>query len=306
LAFLINKINVYFFIYMDLLKKKADTVINDFISLENKYNDIYLYIFEGGKRLRQMIVFAIAESLNTEKNIDINVSNLSLGIEMIHNSSLIIDDLPCMDNDDYRRGKLTVHKKYGVPIALQLSIILLRKSFHRIFDTLKQLDKSIEKLYIYNEIINNNLGKEGLPMGQFLDLNYLKNKIGLTNKKDYQNLIYKKTTTLFNLSFLLTYVIFETDKDKIDIMSKASYHFGIAFQLYDDFTDIIQDLNSKTPNYVIKYGCDNTYSVFKENVELCLNHLYSLNIKHQFFIELFDYLNKIIIKEISIHKSQFP
>ena len=83
---------------------------------------------------------------------DINVSNLSLGIEMIHNSSLIIDDLPCMDNDDYRRGKLTIHKKYGVPLALQLSIILLRKSFHKIFDTLKQLDKSTEKLYIYNFI----------------------------------------------------------------------------------------------------------------------------------------------------------
>ena len=135
---------------MEPLKKQADTVIHQFISSEDKYNDIYLYIFDGGKRLRQMIVFAIAESLNRVNNSNIDVASLALGIEMIHNASLIIDDLPCMDNDDYRRDKLTVHKKYGVPIALQLSIILLRKSFRKIYDTIKQLDNNAEKIYIYN------------------------------------------------------------------------------------------------------------------------------------------------------------
>ena len=291
---------------MELLKKRADTVINDFISSENKYSDIYSYIFEGGKRLRQMIVFAIAESLNVHHNVNIDVSSLSLGIEMVHNASLIIDDLPCMDNDDYRRGKLTVHKKYGVPIALQLSIIILRKSFQKIYDTLKETQTNAEKIYIYNEIINNNLGKDGLPMGQFMDINFLKNKIGLATKKDYQNLIYKKTTTLFNLSFLLTYVLFENDKNKLDIMAKASKHFGIAFQLYDDFTDISQDLQSKTPNYILKYGCANTYSVFNTSCLKCIKNLEKVSITHVFFTELFEYLDNIVKREISIHSSQFP
>ena len=291
---------------MELLKKQADGVINKFISSQDKYNDIYSYIFDGGKRLRQMIVFAIADSLNTHHNVNIDVSTLSLGIEMVHNASLIIDDLPCMDNDDYRRGKLTVHKKYGVPSALQFSIILVRKSFQKIFDTLKQLDCNVEKMYIYNEIINNNLGKEGLPMGQFMDINFLKNKIGLCSKKDYQNLIYKKTTTLFNLSFLLTYVLYEKDKDKISIMSKASKHFGIAFQLYDDFTDISQDLQSKTPNYILKYGCENTYNVFNRSCVKCIKNLESVGISHVFFTELFEKLDNIVKKEMSIHISQFP
>ena len=291
---------------MELLKKQADSVINEFISSEEKYNDMYTYIFDGGKRLRQMIVFAIASSLNITHNVNIDVSNLSLGIEMIHNSSLIIDDLPCMDNDDYRRGKLTVHKKYGVPIALQFSIILLRKSFQKVYSTLKQIDNNIEKIYTYNEIINNNLGKDGLPMGQFMDINYLKNKIGLSSKKDYQNLIYKKTTTLFNLSFLLTYVLYENDKDKIAIMAKASKHFGIAFQLYDDFTDIIQDMQSKTPNYILKYGCDNTYSIFRGSCDKCIMNLECIGIKHNFFTELFEYLDAIVKKEIAIHSIQFP
>ena len=298
---------MYQFLYiMELLKKQADSVINEFISSEEKYNDMYTYIFDGGKRLRQMIVFAIASSLNITHNVNIDVSNLSLGIEMIHNSSLIIDDLPCMDNDDYRRGKLTVHKKYGVPIALQFSIILLRKSFQKVYSTLKQIDNNIEKIYTYNEIINNNLGKDGLPMGQFMDINYLKNKIGLSSKKDYQNLIYKKTTTLFNLSFLLTYVLYENDKDKIAIMAKASKHFGIAFQLYDDFTDIIQDMQSKTPNYILKYGCDNTYSIFRGSCDKCIMNLECIGIKHNFFTELFEYLDAIVKKEIAIHIIQFP
>jgi geranylgeranyl diphosphate synthase type II len=291
---------------MELLKKQADSVINEFISSEEKYNDIYTYIFDGGKRLRQMIVFAIATSLNNTHNVNIDVSDLSLGIEMIHNSSLIIDDLPCMDNDDYRRGKLTVHKKYGVPIALQFSIILLRKSFQKVYNTLKQIDNNIQKIYTYNQIINNNLGKNGLPMGQFMDISYLKNKVGLSSKKDYQNLIYKKTTTLFNLSFLLTYVLFEDNKDKIAIMAKASKHFGMAFQLYDDFTDIVQDIQSTTPNYILKYGCENTYSIFRSSCEKCITNLECVGITHNFFTELFEYLDTIVKKEIAIHSSQYP
>jgi len=291
---------------MEPLKKQADTVINQFISSEDKYNDIYLYIFDGGKRLRQMIVFAIAESLNKVNNSNIDVASLALGIEMIHNASLIIDDLPCMDNDDYRRDKLTVHKKYGVPIALQLSIILLRKSFRKIYDTIKQLDNNVEKIYIYNEIINNNLGKDGLPMGQFMDINFLKNKVGLSSKKDYQNLIYKKTTTLFNLSFLLTFVLFENDKEKIAIIGKASKHFGIAFQLYDDFTDISQDLQSKTPNYILKYGCASTYMVFNKSCSKCIMYLERMGITHPFFTELFSHLDNVVKKEIIAHNNQFP
>ena len=291
---------------MNTLKQKADSVVDNFILHEDKYNDIYSYIFEGGKRLRQMIVFAIAESLNTHYNKNIEVSNLSLGIEMVHNASLIIDDLPCMDNDDYRRGKPTVHKKYGVPVALQLSMILIRKSFQKIYDTLKPLDDNVEKIYIYNEIVNTNLGKDGLPMGQFMDINFLKNKIGLSSQKDYQNLIYKKTTTLFNLSFLLTFVLFENDKEKISIMGKASKHFGIAFQLYDDFTDIDQDINSKTPNYILKYGCANTYIVFNKSCSKCIMYLEKMGIPHPFFTELFSHLDNVVKKEIIAHNSQFP
>ena len=291
---------------MNTLKKKADDVIETFITSETKNKDIYKYIFEGGKRLRQMIVFAIAEELNNKYGKKLDVSDLSIGIEMIHTSSLIIDDLPCMDNDDYRRGKLTAHKKYSVSTALQLSMVLIRKALQKIFNNLKSIDNSVEKLYLYNQIINENLGKQGLPMGQFIDINFLKNKIGLTNEKDYKNLIYKKTTTLFNLSFILTYILFDTNTNNIALVSDISKYFGIAFQLYDDFTDIEQDQNSKTPNYIIRYGCKKTYYIFLKSIVKCNDYLDVLQINNIFFKELFAYLDKIVNTEMEKYSTQFP
>jgi geranylgeranyl diphosphate synthase type II len=291
---------------MNTLKKQADDTIETFISFETKNKDIYKYIFEGGKRLRQMIVFAIAGELNKKYGYFLEVSDLSLGIEMIHTSSLIIDDLPCMDNDDYRRGKLTIHKKYSVSTALQLSMVLVRKALQKIFNNLKSIDNSVEKLYLYNQIINENLGKHGLPMGQFMDINFLKNKMGLSSEKDYKNLIYKKTTTLFNLSFLLTYILFDTDAHNINIVSNISKYFGIAFQLYDDFTDIEQDQHSKTPNYVIRYGCKKTYYIFLKSIVKCNEYLDVLQINNIFFKELFAYLDKIVNTEIEKYSTQFP
>jgi geranylgeranyl diphosphate synthase type II len=283
---------------MEHLKQRADLVIKKFIESDTKYSDINAYIFDGGKRLRQMIVFAISESLDGQlKGVD--VDNLSLGIEMIHNASLIIDDLPCMDNDDMRRGKKTVHKQYGERLAIQFAMMLVRKALQNIYSSLNSTDNNTQKLYLFNEIINTNLGKNGLPMGQLIDINFLKNKVGLTSKKDYQALIYKKTTTLFNLSFLLTYILYETSPEKIEKMKKASKWFGLTFQLYDDFTDIKQDTNSSTPNYVIKYGVEQAYDMFRKGITKSLLYLSDLGVNHLFFSELFQYLDKIVVKEIN-------
>ena len=89
-------------------------------------------------------------------------------------------------------------------------------------------------------------------------------------------------------------------------MSKASKHFGIAFQLYDDFTDITQDLETKTPNYILKYGCANTYTIFNISCVKCIKNLESVGISHAFFTELFQHLDNIVKKEIIKYSEQFP
>jgi len=124
-----------------------------------------------------------------------------------------------------------------------------------------------------------------LPLGQYIDLGFLKNrKFSIQNQK---NLIFKKTTTLFNMSFLLSYIVFEDDANKIAMMEKASKWFGLAFQLYDDFLDITQDANANTPNFINQIGKREAHELFKKCVSKCSNYLRHLELKMDFFDALF-------------------
>jgi geranylgeranyl diphosphate synthase type II len=244
-------------------------------------------IFVGGKRLRPMIALALSGNVNVDK--------IALAIELIHNSSLIIDDLPCMDNDLYRRNNKTIHNKYGETNALNIAIFLFTKALELIYTNVIEIDNSGKKIYEINKIIYDNIGKNGLPLGQYLDLGFLKKKLNLDNKKEHTELIYKKTTTLFNLSFLIPYILITDDEQKIVIMKKISKWFGIAFQLYDDFLDIEQDKINNSPNYINKYGYDIAYTLFHKSINKTKLYLQTLDIKHTFFNEVFELLeNKVV------------
>lgn len=276
---------------MNELNSKADILISNFINDHSQdINETTLFkdIFLGGKKLRPMIVLAICNN--------INVNKIALAIELIHNSSLIIDDLPCMDNDLYRRHNKTIHNKYGETNALNISIFLFRKAIELIYENVIEIDNSGKKIYEINKIIYDNIGKNGLPLGQYLDLGFLKNKLKLDNKKDHISLIYKKTTTLFNLSFLIPYILQTDNNDNIEIMKKVSKWFGIAFQLYDDFLDIEQDKKNNSPNYVNKYGIELAYSFFTKSINKTKLYLKTLEIDNTFFNEVIDLLlNKVNI-----------
>jgi geranylgeranyl pyrophosphate synthase len=277
---------------MNELHTKVHKIIEEFTVLHTKnINEKQLLddIFLGGKKLRPMIVLALCNH--------INVDNIALAIELIHNSSLIIDDLPCMDNDLYRRNNKTIHNKYGETNALNISIFLFTKALELIYQNVIEIDKSGKKIYEINKIIYDNIGKNGLPLGQYLDLGFLKNKLKLDDKKDHISLIYKKTTTLFNLSFLIPFVLLTNDSSKIEVMKKVSKWFGIAFQLYDDFLDIDQDTINNSPNYVNKYGYDTSYELFIKSINKTKFYLKSLQIEHNFFHEVFDLLLQKVIKK---------
>jgi len=268
---------------MNELHTRADKLIDDFILLHAQtVNETGLLkdIFLGGKKLRPMIVLALCN--------DINVSKIALAIELIHNSSLIIDDLPCMDNDLYRRHNKTIHNKYGETNALNISIFLFTKALELIYENVIEIDNSGKKIYEINKIIYDNIGKNGLPLGQYLDLGFLKNKLKLDDKRAHINLIYKKTTTLFNLSFLIPYVLQSDDHNNIETMKKVSKWFGMAFQLYDDFLDIAQDKVNNSPNYVNKYGYEIAYALFIKSINKTKFYLNKLQIEDKFFDELID------------------
>ena len=284
---------------MDQLQNEINLKIDEYI-LTNSNNDdekeLLNHIFQGGKRLRPMISLAIGKSF--KKNYQI--LDMALAIELIHNSSLIIDDLPCMDNDEYRRGIRTVHSKYGESTAIQIAIKLMMDAINKIYGVIEVLPNKMTKIYEINSVIYKNLGRDGLPLGQYIDLSFLKDKMYTKiNRKEHTDLIFKKTTTLFNLSFMLSYLLYVNDANKIAIMEKTSKWFGLAFQLYDDFLDINQDREANSPNFINQFGFDETLVLFNKSIEKTRKYLQLLDIDMSFFNELFKKLETAIPQNIT-------
>jgi len=275
---------------MNSLRDKGESIIKKFC--ENR--EEYIYALKGGKRLRPIICLQIGENFieNSQENTE-SIEKIALAIELIHNSSLIIDDLPCMDDDDFRRGIITFHKKYGEGMAIQYAMILVTKAMSILSDVFVHHSNTYE---FVNELINKNLGVNGLPYGQYIDIKQL----SLTDVKNYKSLIYKKTTTLFNLAFILPYVIFVSDSDKITHITKASKWFGLLFQIYDDFDDIEQDKKDKNPNIVLYCGLDESYSLFKKCISKCILHLDFAGIsKRDAITEIIDILKNRVDQKLA-------
>lgn len=280
---------------MRCLKQEVEDLLEQFISTHSQNDDklrqLYMDIFKGGKRLRAIIVLAIHASL-AHKYPDVKleyVSNLALAMELIHNASLVIDDLPSMDNDMYRRNSKTIHNAYGETVALNVALFLMRRATYMLYLNMQSCTDG-RRVFLYNQIIYDNIGKSGLPLGQYLDLGFLKQRLQIADKKQHQDLIYKKTTTLFNLSFLLAFAMHTDNPEEMKKMAQVSEWFGIAFQLYDDFLDIDQDKQNKSPNYILNYGKIESYDVFKTAICNARKYLIELDIHHTFFTEIFDIL----------------
>lgn len=284
---------------MDQLQNEINLKIEEYILTNTKdenEKELLNHIFQGGKRLRPMICLAIGKSF--KKNY--RILDMALAIELIHNSSLIIDDLPCMDNDEYRRGIKTVHSKYGESTAIQIAIKLMMDAINKIYGVIEVLPNKMTKIYEINSVIYKNLGRDGLPLGQYIDLSFLKDKMYTKiNRKEHTDLIFKKTTTLFNLSFMLSYLLYVNDANKIAIMEKTSKWFGLAFQLYDDFLDINQDKEANSPNFINQFGYQETLILFNKSIEKTRKYLQLLDIDMSFFNELFKKLETAIPQNIT-------
>ncbi len=187
-------------------------------------------VISGGKKIRSTII------LDTGKMFKVNekkLINICAAVECIHSYSLIHDDLPCMDNDTYRRGKLAAHKKFGEATAVLAGSSLLTLAFEIIADK-----KYFLSLKQKNEIINllaNCSGHTGIAGGQELDLKF-ENK-----KKDSRQILEmqrKKTGKLFNFCLQATAIIANKSKNEKDNLGKIGEDIGLLFQLSDDFLDV--------------------------------------------------------------------
>ena len=183
----------------------------------------------GGKKIRSTIIFDTSKIFKIKEK---KILPLCAAVECIHSYSLIHDDLPCMDNDDLRRGKPSTHKKFGEATAVLAGNSLLTLAFEIISDK-KNLFSDVQKSEIIY-LLANCSGHTGIAGGQELDL-----KFENRNKKINQilNMQRKKTGKLFNFCAQATAIIANKSQKEKNLFGKIGEEIGLLFQLADDFLD---------------------------------------------------------------------
>jgi geranylgeranyl diphosphate synthase type II len=226
-------------------------------------------VMAGGKRLRPILLMASADIVGADGTKFINVA---AGLEMIHTYSLIHDDLPEMDNDDYRRGRLTNHKVFGHAMAVLAGDGLQSQAFEVM---LEQKGVAPEKLVEVVHLVAHCAGPFGMDGGQALDITSEGKKLTLAQMKQLHE---AKTGALFIASIRGGAILGGGTPEEIETLTKFARLFGLAFQITDDILDVEGDeavmgkkagmdqlMNKST--YVTLFSLEKAKEMAKETLE---------------------------------------
>lgn len=189
-------------------------------------------LMAGGKRLRPVLLMAAADAVGAKGE---EFLTTACAIEMIHTYSLIHDDLPAMDDDDYRRGKLTNHKVYGAGMATLAGDALLTLSFEVM---LRQQGVSADKLVQVVREMSTAAGPDGMVGGQALDMESEDKQISMETMK---NIHLGKTGALFRAAIRSGAILGGASEEALQALTTYADNFGLAFQITDDILDVVGD-----------------------------------------------------------------
>lgn len=185
----------------------------------------------GGKRLRPML---ISETYGLFGGKEETVKPFMAGIEMIHTHSLIHDDLPALDNDDYRRGRLTTHKVYGEAMGVLSGVALLNYAYETMFQAFS-LTEEPDRVIRALRVISEKTGIYGMLGGQSVDVE----NDGKPLEKEILDYIYKnKTSALIEAAMMTGAILAGADEQKVSVVEEAAENIGLAFQIQDDILDV--------------------------------------------------------------------
>lgn len=202
--------------------------------------DSMFYATDGGKRLRPQMVFAAASAIQ-EPTSHLPwfsaLTDAACALEMIHAHSLIHDDMPCMDNDRYRRGKLTVHAAYGEAEALLSGDALLNGAYIVLFNAMDDADASLsQRISRAGTLLSRHVGLEGMLGGQVLDMHPISH-----DRQAIQAMVEKKTSALFSAACGMGCILAGGNERHVNDAVRFGNLFGLLFQLKDDEDDRQQD-----------------------------------------------------------------
>ncbi len=213
--------------------KKIDNYLLGFLKKQKKsllLVPMKYGVISGGKKIRSKIIMDTGKIFNIDEK---KLISLCAAVECIHSYSLIHDDLPCMDNDSFRRGKLSTHKKFGEATAVLAGNALLTLAFEIISTNKNSLSQKQK-----NEIVSllaNFSGHTGIAGGQELDLKFENKKKNINQIIDMQR---KKTGKLFNFCLQSVAIVANKNANEKKSMGILGEEIGLLFQLTDDFLDI--------------------------------------------------------------------
>lgn len=212
--------------------KNFDIQNDNNAGVELLYEGLDYYFGTRGKMLRPALMLSVNEDLGGNFG---EIENFAIALELIHNYSLIHDDLPSMDNDDYRRGQLTLHKKFDEATAILIGDHLLTKAFEYASSPNEFIEASLQIKCI--NLLAKNANDFGMLGGQILDMN----PTSLDSKKDILKMYEYKTSALFKTAFIVPGIIRKSDDVVLKSLEKLGKNFGILFQILDDISDREED-----------------------------------------------------------------
>lgn len=241
-------------------------------------------LLAGGKRLRPVLCLAAAEALGEAPE---KVLPIACGIEMIHTFSLIHDDLPSMDNDDYRRGRLTNHKVYGEAMAILSGDALSLYAFK----TAAKAEIAPERLINVIKYMAEFSGADGMIGGQVVDIESENTEISAETLRFLHE---NKTSALITESLLCGAAAAGASNEILEKFKKFGLYLGLAFQVQDDILDVVgnsselgkatgSDADSGKCTYVTVFGLKRAEKMSKEYTDEANNSLSGVP-ESEFFI----------------------
>lgn len=283
-----------------------ETILNEKRNLINKHlsgllithEPLHKILFDSmnysllskGKRIRACLFLLILEMFKVDF---LDYMNVAASIECVHTYSLIHDDLPCMDNDDYRRGQLANHKKYGDGIALQAGDALLTFAFQLI----SQSEFSAEERCKLIEILAIAAGPQGMVAGQVHDIQSEDRTLDLS---ELVFLDKYKTGCLIKAPIDMAIELTHMSVSDAEQLRKFAKHLGILFQITDDILDCDQDIkrntkeNAENNNYKSTYvsllGVEKAKFIAEETAYKAIEALELMQVESYVLIELVLYI----------------
>ena len=278
---------------------EVEEIIKAFLPAEEGYQKTVIeamnYSFlAGGKRLRPMLMLETYRLFGGTSDI---VEPFMAAIEMIHTYSLIHDDLPAMDDDDYRRGRKTTHIVYGEAMGILAGDALLNYAFET---AVKALEKEPGNPAVAKAmgILARKAGIYGMVGGQTVDVE----SEGMPLDRERLDFIYElKTGALIEAAMLIGAVLAGADEKQQQLIEKAASEVGLAFQIQDDILDVVGDSavlgkpigsdekNDKT-TYVTLYGIEQASADVERLSKQALSRIESLDGENPYLNELLKYL----------------